>query len=119
MTTLTRHTACWWCRFLLAGLSRHGVSPLSIHERFRGDSLSCAFMTDLSNEIIDLGPNLWVHGHTHNSFDYTLGRTRVVVNLMATRMWRSTLSTIGIWLFNYRDDIGVHGYQDHDQAYAS
>ena len=61
-------------------VTHHGVSPLSIHERFRGDSLNCAFMTDLSNEIIDHGPNLWVHGHTHNSFDYTLGKTRVVVN---------------------------------------
>lgn len=61
-------------------VTHHGVSPLSIHERFRGDSLNCAFMTDLSNEIIDHGPDLWVHGHTHNSFDYTLGKTRVVVN---------------------------------------
>jgi len=37
-------------------------------------------MTDLSNEIIDQGPDLWVHGHTHNSFNYMLGKTRVVVN---------------------------------------
>lgn len=37
-------------------------------------------MTDLSSEIIDHGPDLWIHGHTHNSFDYTLGATRVVVN---------------------------------------
>ena len=28
-------------------VTHHGVSPLSIHERFRGDSLNCAFMTDL------------------------------------------------------------------------
>ncbi len=61
-------------------VTHHGVSPLSIHERFRGDSLNCAFMTDLSSEIIDHGPDLWVHGHTHNSFDYILGRTRVIVN---------------------------------------
>lgn len=61
-------------------VTHHGISPLSIHERFRGDSLNCAFMTDLSNEIIDHGPDLWVHGHTHNSFDYTLGKTRVIVN---------------------------------------
>jgi hypothetical protein len=26
------------------------------------------------------GPDLWVHGHTHNSFDYMFGKTRVVVN---------------------------------------
>jgi Icc-related predicted phosphoesterase len=61
-------------------VTHHGVSPLSIHEKFRGDSLNCAFMTDISNEIIDHGPDLWVHGHTHNTFDYTLGKTRVVVN---------------------------------------
>ena len=61
-------------------VTHHGVSPLSIHERFRGDSLNSAFMTDLSNEIIDQGPDLWVHGHTHNSFDYKLGETRVIVN---------------------------------------
>lgn len=61
-------------------VTHHGISPLSIHERFRGDSLNCAFMTDLSNEIIDHGPDLWVHGHTHNSFDYMIGKTRVIVN---------------------------------------
>jgi hypothetical protein len=61
-------------------ITHHGVSPLSIHEKFRGDSLNCAFMTDISNGIIDHGPDLWVHGHTHNSFDYALGKTRVVVN---------------------------------------
>jgi predicted phosphodiesterase len=37
-------------------------------------------MTDLSNKIIDHGPDLWVHGHTHKSFDYMLGKTRVIVN---------------------------------------
>jgi Icc-related predicted phosphoesterase len=61
-------------------VTHHGVSPLSIHEKFRGDSLNWAFMTDISNDIIDHGPDLWVHGHTHNSFDYSLGKTRVVVN---------------------------------------
>jgi Icc-related predicted phosphoesterase len=61
-------------------VTHHGVCSLSIHDQFRGDSLNCAFMTDISNEIIDHGPDLWIHGHTHNSLDYTLGRTRVVVN---------------------------------------
>ncbi|RII29707.1 MAG: hypothetical protein CXR30_10315 [Geobacter sp.] len=37
-------------------------------------------VTDVSGEIIDHGPDLWAHGHTHNSFDYTIGKTRVVVN---------------------------------------
>ena len=46
---------------------------------------------------LDPGPDLWVHGHTHNSFDYTLGRTRVVVNPTATRMWRSIRGITNSW----------------------
>lgn len=61
-------------------VTHHGVSPMSVHERFRGDSLNCAFMTDLSKEIMEGGPDIWVHGHTHNSFDYEIGKTRVLVN---------------------------------------
>jgi Icc-related predicted phosphoesterase len=61
-------------------VTHHGISPLSIDERFKGDRLNCAFMSDLSGEILDQGPGLWVHGHTHNSFDYRIGKTRVIVN---------------------------------------
>lgn len=61
-------------------VTHHGISPLSIHERFKGDSLNSAFMTDLTKEIMESGPDIWIHGHTHDSFDYRLGRTRVVVN---------------------------------------
>jgi predicted phosphohydrolase len=61
-------------------VTHHGVSPLSVHERYRGDSLNWAFMSDLSQRIMDHGPDFWLHGHTHDSFDYFLGRTRVVVN---------------------------------------
>jgi len=61
-------------------VTHHGISPLSIDRRFKGDSLNYAFMSDLSSEITENGPDLWVHGHMHNSCDYLLGRTRVVVN---------------------------------------
>ena len=61
-------------------VTHHGISPQSIHERFKGDSLNCAFMTDLTSEVTEHGPDIWVHGHTHDSFDYMLGRTRVIVN---------------------------------------
>lgn len=50
-------------------VTHHGISRFSINERFKGDNLNCAFMTDLSDDIINQGPDLWVHGHTHNSFD--------------------------------------------------
>jgi hypothetical protein len=44
------------------------------------EAVPILYMTDLSNEIIDHGPDLWIHGHTHSSFDYALGKTRVIVN---------------------------------------
>jgi Icc-related predicted phosphoesterase len=30
--------------------------------------------------ILALNPRLWIHGHTHTSFDYMIGDTRVVAN---------------------------------------
>jgi len=61
-------------------VTHHGISPLSIAERFKGNEINCAFMTDLSADIALNGPDLWVHGHMHNSSDYMLGRTRVIEN---------------------------------------
>jgi len=30
--------------------------------------------------ILEHQPRLWIHGHTHESFDYKIGKTRVVCN---------------------------------------
>lgn len=61
-------------------ITHHCISPQSVHPLYRGDPLNAAFFTDLSEEIIHDGPDLWLHGHTHHSFDYTLGSTRVLCN---------------------------------------
>jgi len=37
-------------------------------------------VSDLSSEIERWQPDLWVHGHVHDSFDYRVGRTRVLCN---------------------------------------
>lgn len=59
-------------------VSHHGPHPLSVHPRYAGDIVNAAFVSDLTPlmEHVDL----WVHGHVHDSFDYTVGRCRVVVN---------------------------------------
>ena len=36
--------------------------------------------SDLSELILDRGPDLWVHGHVHRAADYRVERTRVVCN---------------------------------------
>ena len=59
-------------------ISHHGCHPLSVHPRYIGEALNAAFVSDLS----DLMPciDLWLHGHVHDSFDYRVGRCRVVAN---------------------------------------
>lgn len=57
-------------------------SMMSVHERFKGDPFNVYFCNSLEEEILDSNKKLWVHGHTHNSFDYKLGNTRIVCNPM-------------------------------------
>lgn len=63
-------------------VTHHGVSPLSVHDSYRDNSLNGAFVSDCSELFERTKPELVVHGHVHNSFDYLLGAsaTRVVVN---------------------------------------
>ena len=34
----------------------------------------------MDDYILEHQPHLWIHGHTHESFDYELGNTRMVCN---------------------------------------
>ena len=61
-------------------VSHMGCSPKSVPERFDGDPLTPSFSSNLEHMIQQYQPAAWIHGHTHDSFDYTLGKTRVVCN---------------------------------------
>lgn len=82
------HAAVRWLRQRLAVahngptvvVTHHCPHPRSIPTRFEGDILTPAFCSDLSSLIEEFQPDLWVHGHTHDSFDYRVGGTRVVCN---------------------------------------
>lgn len=50
----------------------------SVAERFKNDSLSPAFASRL--EPLVEQADVWIHGHTHDSFDYLLGNCRVICN---------------------------------------
>jgi predicted phosphodiesterase len=61
-------------------VTHHAPHPRSVHPRWKGSSLNPAFASDLG-ELMELyRPNLWVHGHVHDSFDYKVRDTRVVCN---------------------------------------
>jgi Icc-related predicted phosphoesterase len=55
-------------------------SRSSIAARFRDSPINAAFVSELDAHIARWQPELWLHGHTHDSFDYRIGRTRVVCN---------------------------------------
>lgn len=61
-------------------VTHHGPSWKSIHPSYAGDSLNPAYVSDLSELIYQTVPDLWFHGHVHNSFDYMVYDTRVICN---------------------------------------
>ena len=59
-------------------ITHHAPHPGSLHPRFARHPLSPAFVSNLENL---LGPaRLWIHGHTHDSFDYVVADTRILCN---------------------------------------
>ncbi|MDI1274495.1 metallophosphoesterase [Polaromonas sp.] len=61
-------------------ITHHAPSRQSIHSRFAGSLLNGCFVSDLQHLADVQRTQLWVHGHTHDSFDYLLNGTRVVCN---------------------------------------
>ena len=61
-------------------VTHHGPHEKSVAPKFRESLVTAAFTSDLSAMIAAHQPTLWVHGHTHVSFDYTAGATRVICN---------------------------------------
>lgn len=61
-------------------VTHHLPHEASIHRRFRASPTNIAFASDLGPLIARLGPELWVHGHTHGNVDVRVGATRIVCN---------------------------------------
>lgn len=59
-------------------VTHHAPTPRSVHPRFADSPVSAAFVSDCS--ALMGRAVLWIHGHTHDSFDYTANGTRVVCN---------------------------------------
>lgn len=61
-------------------VTHHAPSFMSVDEKFHGNNLNPSYASELGNEIADFGPDVWIHGHMHDSKDYTIGNTRVLLN---------------------------------------
>lgn len=61
-------------------VSHHAPSPLSIHPKYKTEQvMNGGYSSDLSH-ILKPNVKLWIHGHTHSPFDYTVMDTRIVCN---------------------------------------
>ncbi|MHB8482020.1 MAG: metallophosphoesterase family protein [Nitrospiria bacterium] len=59
-------------------ITHHLPSALSVAKRYKTDLLSACFASNLDH-LFGFS-ELWIHGHTHDSFDYMVAGTRVVCN---------------------------------------
>ncbi|MER2251509.1 metallophosphoesterase [Methylorubrum podarium] len=75
--------------FIEAELARphDGSSVVVTHHAPHPDSLpdphadlTWCYASDLTDLVVDRGPDLWMHGHVHHAVDYGVGRTRVICN---------------------------------------
>lgn len=57
-------------------ISHHLPSYGSVHEKYGDDTLNAAFATEMDVS----GVKLWMHGHTHEPFDYMKDGCRIVCN---------------------------------------
>lgn len=68
-------------------VTHHGCHPSSVHPRYRRDIVTAGFVSNLSELMTGpTAPEIWVHGHVHDSFEYTVDQapgvpgTRVFAN---------------------------------------
>ncbi|WP_436316973.1 hypothetical protein [Variovorax sp. LjRoot84] len=72
----------------------------SLAQHYAEDWVSGAFVIELPEAFFDV-PVLWVHGHTHQSFDYRVGSCRVLCNPRGYVDWaerRTRRSILAWWL---------------------
>ncbi len=61
-------------------ITHHLPTRTSIADRWINDALNCYFVGNVEDLVKDKGARWWIHGHTHESCDHMLGRTRVLCN---------------------------------------
>lgn len=65
----------------VVAVSHHLPSYACIHGYYRGSDLNGAYASELWEDVDDAKPDLWIHGHTHESSDFMLtDHTRLICN---------------------------------------
>lgn len=60
-------------------VTHHAPHRNSLAPRYAAEWASGGYITEMLPEFFEV-PVLWVHGHTHDSFDYVVNGARVLCN---------------------------------------
>jgi len=61
-------------------VTHHSPSVKSLPPHYKGQMISSAYASDLEHIIEKYTPDFWIHGHLHNSSNYTVGQTQIICN---------------------------------------
>lgn len=61
-------------------ITHHMPSMQCVNKCYTGSSINHGFASDLDGLIKTLQPELWISGHTHSSYDFLIGKTRLICN---------------------------------------
>ncbi len=61
-------------------VTHHTPSLKSVPEQYKHDPYTCFFSNDLDWLVKQIQPKIWIHGHTHDHFDYMIDSTRIICN---------------------------------------
>lgn len=62
-------------------VTHHSPSTQSTHPKYKHSNLNCAYSNNYDQFILDNDHiKFWVHGHTHDKFDYQIGGCNVICN---------------------------------------
>lgn len=61
-------------------VTHHLPSFESIPSLYKGDDLNGAYASELSEDILDHEPDIWIHGHVHENCNYMIGNTHIICN---------------------------------------
>jgi Icc-related predicted phosphoesterase len=82
-----KHSIKILAEFLKAGdpeksvvVTHSAPSIKSIPGRYLNHAITPAFASNMEGLILEHQPRLWIHGHTHDSYDYRIGKTRIICN---------------------------------------
>lgn len=64
----------------LVVMTHHLPTARSVAGRYADDTCSPAYASNLDDLVEASGAALWCHGHTHISWDYQIGATRIICN---------------------------------------